>query len=82
MEGIFRYAFEDVALYPELSSDVKDAMWIEITSEVAKNEKELEKLSEKNVMMIGRINTARKGHYNGYIATLDSTFCIKLVTHH
>lgn len=37
----------------------------------------LQTLNEKEVTLIGKVDTLHKGHFNGYFAELDSVFCIK-----
>ena len=77
VEGIFRYGFEDVALYPSRPTDPAKAIWINFKISEVLSDSLLFGLNEKKVKVIGRANTLEKGHFNGYIAALDSTFCIK-----
>jgi len=77
MEGVFRYAFEDVALYPSRTAEPPEAMWVNIRVPDTASDKLLDELNERNVVIIGKVNLKRRGHYSGYIGTLDSAFCIK-----
>jgi hypothetical protein len=78
IEGFFYYNFEDVALYPTKSSNsTADALWLNLKLP----DTLLDKLSKKKVRVIGRLNILQKGHLGGYLATLDSTFCMKEVVH-
>ena len=79
MEGFFHYNFEDVALYPSKSSDVTEAISLNLAKDVEEREKDLEALNNKNIIVIGKIDITKRGHFNGYIATLDSAFCIKAI---
>ena len=76
IEGIFYNNFEDVALYPPRSSNsIADALWLNIIVPHSL----LDKLNKKKVRVVGKVNIFHKGHLNGYLASLDSTFCIKEV---
>ncbi len=78
IEGFFYANFEDVALYPSRSShSTAEALWLNLILP----DSLLDKVNKKKVNVIGRVNVLRKGHLNGYLATLDSTFCIKEVMH-
>lgn len=76
IEGFFYANFEDVALYPSRSShSTAEALWLNLVLP----DSLLDKVNKKKVDVIGKVNIYRKGHLNGYLATLDSTFCIKEV---
>jgi hypothetical protein len=77
IDGVFHYAFEDVALYPFKSSDSKDAMWVEFDIRKNISDSLIEKFNNKRVSITGKVNISSKGHLNSYMATLDSTICIK-----
>lgn len=77
IEGYFSYEFENVALYPYKWSEPTKALWLNFSDSVVKNQKELDTMNYKEVIVIGKVNTSHKGHYSGYIAELDSVFCIK-----
>jgi hypothetical protein len=78
IEGFFYANFEDVALYPSRSSkSTGDALWLNLLM----SDSLADKLTKKKVKVIGRVNLTHKGHLNGYLATLDSTFCLKEVVH-
>lgn len=77
IEGYFSHEFENVALYPYKWSEPTKALWLNFSDSVVKNQKELDTMNYKEVIVIGRVNTSHKGHYSGYIAELDSVFCIK-----
>jgi hypothetical protein len=77
VEGLFRYVFEDVALYPSKTAEPPEAMWVNIIVPDAASDKQLDELNERNVVIIGKVNLKRKGHFNGYMGSLDSAFCIK-----
>ena len=73
IEGFFYANFEDVALYPSRSShSTAKALWLNLTLP----DSSLYKADKKKVAVIGRVNIFQKGHLNGYLATLDSAFCI------
>ena len=76
IEGFFYSSFEDVALYPTKSSNsTADALWLNLKVP----DSSLDKLRKKKVRVIGRVNISQKGHLGGYLATLDSAFCMKEV---
>lgn len=77
VRGVFRYNFEDVAIYPKANSQSTSALWIEFNIPKTISDSTLNALNGKKVHLIGRVNTLRKGHFNSYLATLDSTFCIE-----
>jgi len=77
IDGVFRYAFEDVALYPSFSSNSKNALWISFTDSILSHSVELKENIDSRVVLIGKINLSNKGHYHSYMATLDSVFCLK-----
>jgi hypothetical protein len=67
-----------VALYPSRSSkSTGDALWLNLVI----SDSLADKLTKKKVKAIGRVNLSHKGHLNGYLATLDSAFCLKEVVH-
>ena len=78
IEGFFYGNFEDVALYPSSSSNSSaKALWLNLKIP----DSLINKLTKKKVRAIGRVNLSQKGHLNAYLATLDSTFCLKEVEH-
>lgn len=77
IEGVFNDNFEDVSLNPSKHSSPTEALWLNFTDSVVGYQGELDKLNGRRVLIIGRVNPLNKGHYNGYIAALDSVFCIK-----
>jgi hypothetical protein len=77
IEGFLHANFEDNALYPSKSSHSMDALWL--NSKLP--DSLLNLVNGKKVKVIGRVNLLDKGHLNGYLATLDSTFCIMEVMH-
>jgi hypothetical protein len=77
MEGIFRYAFEDVALYPTKTAGPPEGMGLDLRVPSSVPDTVLYEFDEKNVVIVGKVNLKNKGHYSGYIGTLDSAFCIK-----
>ncbi len=77
VRGVFRYNFEDVAIYPKANSQSTSALWIEFNIPKTISDSTLNALNGKKVHLIGRVNTLRKGHFNSYLATLDSTFCLE-----
>jgi hypothetical protein len=77
VEGFLHANFEDLALYPSKHSHSLDAIWL--NSKLP--DSLLDKVNAKKVKIIGRVNILDKGHLNGYLAALDSTFCIKEVMH-
>lgn len=79
VEGIFRYSFEDVALYPSKFSDLSQAIWIELTIPDTIPDSLIGTFDGKRVIIIGKLNLNKKGHMNGYMAALDSAFCIKKI---
>lgn len=73
IRGIFYNNFEDVALYPSKSSSSPElALWLNLTMP----DSLVNRFNKKQISVIGRINIQRKGHLNGYLATLDSVFCL------
>jgi hypothetical protein len=78
LDGILHYEFEDVALYPSKYSDITEAIWLDLRIPDTIPKSQLEKLNNRKITVIGRVNISSKGHYNAYIATLDSTFCVKI----
>lgn len=80
IKGIFRYDFEDVALYPSASAEFSKALWVDLKLINSSNDRVIERLKDKAVYVIGKVDTLKKGHLNGYLAELDSVFCIKEVT--
>lgn len=77
IEGIFRYNFEDVALYPTKESRSTEAVWLNLKIPDTIPDSLLNQLNERKVIIIGRVNILDKGHDNAYLAALDSAFCIK-----
>lgn len=77
IEGYFSHEFENVALYPYKWSEPTKALWLNLSDSIIKSQKELDTMNYKEVIVIGKVNTLHKGHYSGYIAELDSVFCIK-----
>ena len=77
IEGYFTHEFENVALYPYKWSEPTKALWLNFSDSIIKNQKSLDTMNYKEVIIIGKVNTLHKGHYGGYIAELDSVFCIK-----
>lgn len=78
IEGILSYEFEDVAIYPSKTADPPEGMWLDLRVPASVPERALYALNGKKIAVIGRVNLKRKGHFGGYIGTLDSAFCIKL----
>jgi hypothetical protein len=78
IEGILHYNFEDVALYPSKHSDVIKAMWLNLIIPDKVSEMKIKRMDGVKVVLIGKIDTTDQGHYDAYIATLDSAFCIKV----
>lgn len=76
-EGVFRYNFEDVAIYPPKRSSFPEAIWLELPSTDYLPDSVLNNLNGKRLTVIGRIDFSNKGHENGYFASLDSVFYIK-----
>jgi hypothetical protein len=79
IEGYLHQNFEDAALYPSESSDSQEAIWLNLTDRLSGYQKELQTINYRKVAVIGKINLSNKGHYNGYIAALDSVSCINQV---
>ena len=79
VEGVFRYNFEDVALYPSESSELSEAIWINLTLPQNIPDSLIRSFDDKRVLIIGKVNMTKRGHLNGYMATLDSAFCIKRI---
>jgi hypothetical protein len=77
IEGYLTNEFENVALYPYKWSESNKALWLNFCDSIIKNREELSLLNYQKVVVIGRVNILHKGHYSGYIAELDSIFCIK-----
>ncbi len=77
--GVFRYNFEDVAIYPSKRSSFPDAIWVKLPSIDYLSDSVLNNLNGKKVTVIGKIDFSDKGHENGYFASLDSVFYIKEV---
>lgn len=77
MEGILRYNFEDVALYPTKHSSFTEAIWLNLIIPATIPEQQVQRMDGYRVVVIGKINTSSKGHLGAYIATLDSA-CIKV----
>ena len=73
VEGYFAYSFEDIALYPKkVNHTGAYALWLDTVGP----DSLYDKLKGKRVQAVGRVNIADKGHDNGYMATLDSVFCV------
>lgn len=79
IKGVFRYDFEDVALYPSASSGFSNALWLDFKL-FTDDDKVIERLKDKKVYVIGKVDSSKRGHLNGYLSELDSVFCIKEVT--
>jgi hypothetical protein len=77
IEGFFCNEFENVALYPYKWAESTKALWLSFSDSIINKENELGFFNYKKVIVFGRINVTRKGHFNAYIASLDSVFCIK-----
>lgn len=77
VEGYLAYEFENVALYPHKWAESTKALWLNFSDSIVKNRKELITINYKAVSVIGKVKILHKGHYNGYLAELDSVFCIK-----
>jgi hypothetical protein len=76
IKGVFRYDFEDVALYPSAKAPFVSALWLDLKLMSEYSNKITEIAKDKDVYVIGKVDTLKKGHLNGYLATLDSVFCI------
>ena len=77
IEGYFSYEFENVAVYPTKWSETSSALWLNFSDNIAINNDGLNALNQKKVVLIGRVNKNRKGHLGGYMASVDSVFCIQ-----
>lgn len=77
VEGIFRFNFEDVALYPSKRSRSINAIWLNLEVLNSIPDSLFNELRDKKVTVIGKINFAYKGHDNAYLATLDSAYYIR-----
>ena len=78
VEGILSYGFEDVAIYPLSGSTISKALWLNTLDNVIADST-LTSLNNEHVVLVGKVNTSRKGHFSMYLATLDSVYCIKEV---
>src|SRR5690606_14060592 len=67
VEGVFRYSFEDVALYPSKYSDLSEAIWIDLTIPEKVSDSLIRIFDGKRVSIIGKVNITKKGHFNGYM---------------
>lgn len=74
MEGVLRYSFEDVALYPTRNASFTEAIWLNFVLP----EHQVQKMDGYKVVVVGKINTSSRGHLGSYLASLDSAFCIKV----
>lgn len=79
VEGRFHYDFEDVAIYPLSSSNATEALWVNLTIPESISDSLIKKFDGRKVVLTGRVNLAKKGHLNGYMASLDSVFCVKQI---
>lgn len=79
VEGIFRYSFEDVAIYPSENAESKGALWLNLKIPDSIPRERLEKMMGKKVSLTGRVNMSSNGHLSAYLGSLDSVFCIKLI---
>jgi hypothetical protein len=77
IEGYLTYEFENVALYPIKWSESTKALWLNFSDTIIKNREDLMTINYKAVAVIGKVNILHNGHSNGYLAELDSVFCIK-----
>lgn len=77
VEGYLSYELENVALYPSKWSETYSALWLNFSDNIASNNDGLSILNQKKVLLIGRVNINRKGHLGGYMASVDSVFCIQ-----
>lgn len=78
VEGYLSYDFENVAVYPYKWSETSNALWLNFSDNIASSNKELNMLNQKKIILIGRVNINRKGHLGGYMASVDSVFCIQV----
>lgn len=73
VEGYFAFNFEDVALYPKkVNHTTAFALWLAPVGQ----DSVFERLKGKRVQVVGRVNIADRGQEAGYMATLDSVFCV------
>lgn len=80
VRGRFAFNFEDVALYdPRLFSSNGLGFWLNFDGAIInnKNEEILKKLSGKEVIIKGQVNSSDKGHLNRYVAAIDNVYFIK-----
>jgi hypothetical protein len=75
--GVYRRNFEDVALYPSRNADSQKALWLEMKIPDSIPLARLDSLSERKILVIGRINISDKGHLGAYLATLENITCLK-----
>jgi len=78
IEGYYRCGFEETALCPDKKADAVLSLWIDKLI-VSSEEYVCESFNEKKVILTGKINLAKKGHLNAYMAGVDSVVCIKEV---
>lgn len=78
VRGKFYNHFEDVALYDDgFFPDKKVRFWLNFTESIIKDGHLLDQLSGKSVVVKGKVNATQKGHFNWYVAELDSVYFIR-----
>jgi len=77
LAGIFSYAFENVAIYPDSPDKGHKGIWLSLSDSMLKNDSLLNRLNGKKVIVAGQLYLKMKGHLNSYYGTLNNIICFK-----
>lgn len=78
VQGVFRYNFEDVAIYFSRRAYSDKALWLNFSKSLEEFSVTKQKMNERTVTLVGKVNMKSHGHLGAYMGELDSVFCIKL----
>lgn len=77
LAGIFSYAFENVAIYPDSPEKGHKGIWLSLSDSMLKNDSLLNRLNGKKVIVAGQLDLKMKGHLNSFYGTLNNIICFK-----
>ena len=89
IEGLYRHGFEVSALFPSKSSKGRHAIWVDFTRNLTnpqtkkqlfgKDFKEVEKLYDRKVKLIGVFDKDTKGHLDAYFGGITNIVSVEVI---
>ena len=78
-EGIFKWGFEELAIYPSQYASTEISIWLEPHLDLLpeKEWNNLIKLAGKKIIVRGRIDTNSRGHLGQYLTTITNIYYLK-----